>query len=278
MEAQTALWNGRAGAAWVSAQAMLDEVFRPFEDLLAAAVRGGGRVLDVGCGAGSTTVAAARKAGPGGRCVGVDIAAPMIAAAADRAGREGVPAVFVQADAQEHDFGAAAFDTIISRFGVMFFADSVRAFTNLRRAAAPGALLRAVTWRGVEENPFMTTAERAAAPLLPSLPRRRPDAPGQFAFADPAKVRGILRDAGWTAVDIRPLDVPCAFPEASLVPYFTRLGPLGLVLGDVAEPARTRIVETVRAAFAPFVVDLPAGAEVRFTAACWQVDAHAPTV
>jgi SAM-dependent methyltransferase len=266
MTEQTALWNGRAGQAWVEAQAMLDELFRPFEELLVEAVRGS-RVLDVGCGTGSTTLAVARRAA----VTGVDIAEPMIATARERAGREGSPAQFVLADAQEHDFGAGVFDTIVSRFGVMFFADPVRAFANLRRAAAEGAVLRAVTWRGVEENPFMTTAERAAAPLLPSLPVRQPDGPGQFAFADPERVRAILHAAGWAHVTLRPVDVPCVLPSSALVPYFTRLGPLGLVLREVPEPDRTRIVATVRAAFAPFVH----GDEVRFTAACWQLDALA---
>ncbi|MDG6103590.1 class I SAM-dependent methyltransferase [Dactylosporangium aurantiacum] len=270
---QTARWSGTAGQAWIDAQAMLDELFRPFEDLLVAEVAGlgAGRVLDVGCGTGATTVAIARRTGTGG-CVGVDIAEPMVAAARARAARDGVRVTFVHADAQEHAFPAAGFDAVVSRFGVMFFTDPVRAFANLRRAAVPGAALRAVVWRDAAQNPFMTTAERAAAPLLPDLPARRPDEPGQFGFAAPARVRAVLSGAGWTGARLRPVDVACVLPGRDLEHYFTRLGPLGLVLGRADAATRARVVDTVRAAFDPYVH----GDEVRFTAACWQVDAEAP--
>ncbi|MEV0225635.1 methyltransferase domain-containing protein [Streptomyces sp. NPDC050704] len=266
-------WNGPAGHAWVDAQAVLDEVLRPFEHLLVEAVPAGpgGHVLDVGCGTGSTTLAVARRLGPAGRCVGVDIAEPMITAARARAEREGTAASFVRADAEDHAFEPATFDAVISRFGVMFFNDSVRAFANLRRAAKDEAELRFLTWRGLTENPFMTTAERAAAPFLPNLPARRPDEPGQFAFADPDKVRRILAESGWAEIDIRPVDVACTLPERELIPYFTRLGPVGLILGEADEQTRAKVVETVRAAFEPFVH----GTEVRFTGACWMVGARA---
>jgi SAM-dependent methyltransferase len=269
---QAARWN-RAGHVWVQEQALLDEMLRPLEELLVEAVPDGhgGRVLDVGCGTGSTTVAAARRLGPEGRCVGVDISEPMVTAARERAAREGAPASFILADAAEYAFVPATFDTVVSRFGVMFFDDPVRAFTNLRRAAEDGAALRFVAWRGAEENPFMTTAERAAAPVLPDLPARRPDGPGQFAFADPDKVRHLLTESGWAGIDIRPIDVTCALPTADLVRYFTRLGPLGQILPDVDERTRARLVETVRPAFDEYVQ----GAEVRFTAACWAVGAQA---
>ncbi|MDC0766916.1 class I SAM-dependent methyltransferase [Streptomyces sp. HD] len=270
---QATRWNGRAGHAWVDAQAVLDQTLKPYEGPLveAAAAESGGRVLDVGCGTGGTTLAVARRLGPAGHCVGVDISEPMIAAARARAERAGTPASFIRADAAEHPFEPAAFDAVISRFGVMFFDDPVRAFTNLRRAARDGAGLRFIAWRGPAENPFMTTAERAAAPLLPSLPARRSDGPGQFAFADSEKVHRILEESGWSGIDIRPIDVECTLPERELVGYFTRLGPLGQVLPDTDEQARARIVETVRAAFDPFVH----GTEVRFTGACWLVDARA---
>ncbi|WP_231905674.1 class I SAM-dependent methyltransferase [Streptomyces davaonensis] len=272
-DSQAARWNGRAGNVWVEEQALLDGLLRPLEELLVEAVPAGhgGRVLDVGCGTGGTTVALARRLGPAGRCVGVDISEPMITAARARAEREGVPASFVRADAGEHAFETAAFDTVVSRLGVMFFDDSVRAFANLRRAAEDGARLRVVVWRGAEENPFMTTAERAAAPLLPDLPARRPAGPGQFAFADPDLVRDVLTRGGWGDVDIQPFEVDCVLPTADLVRYFTRLGPLGQLLPDVDERTRIRIVTTVRAAFDPYVH----GTEVRFTAACWVVSARA---
>jgi ubiquinone/menaquinone biosynthesis C-methylase UbiE len=269
---QTKHWNGPAGRAWVEEQELLDQVLKPFEDLLVEAVsaRSGRRVLDVGCGTGSTTLAVARLLGAQGRCIGIDISDPMITTARARAEREGTPASFIRADAQDHAFEPASFDMIISRFGVMFFDDSVRAFANLRRAAEDDAELRFIAWRSPSENPFMTTAERAAAPLMPNLPARRPDAPGQFAFADQRRVQRILEESGWAEIDIRPIDVACTLPEKELVRYLTRLGPLGLILHEADDRTRSQVIETVRSAFDPYVH----GAEVRFTAACWMVGAR----
>lgn len=271
---QAARWNGPSGNAWVEAQDVVDALYRPLEDLLGEAVPEGrgGRVLDVGCGTGGTTVAVARRLGPGGHCVGVDISEPMLDAARARAERENAPVSFVRGDAQDHAFEPGAFDTVVSRFGVMFFEDTVRAFANLRRAARGGAGLRFIAWRDMAENPFMTTAERAAAPLLPDLPERRPDAPGQFAFADAGRVRRLLEEAGWEGVGIRPVDATCVLPAKRLVWWFTRFGPVGTALRAADGPTRERVVETVRPAFAPFVH----GDEIRFTAACWQIDAVAP--
>jgi SAM-dependent methyltransferase len=268
---QTALWNGAAGRAWVEAQQVLDRLFTPFEDLLVAAVRAASArsVLDVGCGTGSTTIAVARALASPGRCLGVDISEPMITLARTRAARERVPAEFVLADAQVHTFEPASVDMIVSRFDVMFFADPVQAFSNLRRAAREGAQLQLIAWRSAEENPFMTTAERAAAPLLPSMPPRRPEGPGQFAFADRDRVHAILHESGWTGIDIRPLDVACTLPGQDLLRYVTRLGPVGLMLQDADDDTRARVGESIRGAYDPYVY----GDQVRFTSACWMVTA-----
>jgi hypothetical protein len=104
---------------------------------------------------------------------------------------------------------------ILSRFGVMFFDDTAQAMSNLRRAASSGAELRLLAWRSPQDNPFMTTAERAAAPLLPSLPERRPDAAGQFAFADAERIRGILERSGWLDIDKAPSTWPARSRRAS---------------------------------------------------------------
>ncbi|NRD43317.1 class I SAM-dependent methyltransferase [Corallococcus exiguus] len=270
---QTKLWNGTAGHAWADNQEVLDAMFRPFEDLLAEAVVASSarQVLDVGCGTGSTTLAVARRLGTKGRCTGIDISEPMLAAARARTEQEGTPARFIRANAQLHAFEPASFDMIISRFGVMFFDDPVRAFANLRHAARNDAALLAIAWRSPSENPFMTTAERAAAPLVSNIPARRPDAPGQFAFADSNRIHRILEESGWAGIDIQPIDVTCTLPEKELVNYLTRFGLLSRVLQDADDRTRTHVIETVRAAFEPFVH----GAEVRYTAACWKVVARA---
>jgi SAM-dependent methyltransferase len=273
---QAALWNGDGGRAWVDVQPVLDGLFKPFEDQLVDAVRAGSarRVLDVGCGTGATTLALARSLGTSGRCIGVDISEPMLTLARARAEREHVPAIFIRADAETYAFEPGSCDMIVSRFGVMFFGDFARAFTNLRRAARAGAELRFVAWRGAAQNPFMTTSERAAAPLLPNMPPRRPDAPGQFALGDRARVEGILQQSGWVEIDVQPIDVSLTLPAKDLDLYITRLGPLGRSLAEVDEPARTRVMAKVRQAFESYVH----GDEVRFDAACWMISARSPVV
>jgi len=283
-EEQSRLWNGASGANWVQAQELLDGMFRPFEQLLATAVAsvGATNVLDVGCGTGATTLAAARAGGAARRCTGIDISQPMsrrctgidisqpmIELARQRAARERIDASFIVADAQTHDLAGAAFDMLISRFGVMFFEDPVKAFANLRRGAREGAALRCIVFRSLAENAFMTAAEHAAAPLLPALPPRPAGGPGQFAFADARKVQGILESAGWRGVEMSPLDVTCKMPAPALEGYFSRLGPVALALREVDGTTRARVMQAVRAGFAPYLH----GDEVRFIAACWEIAA-----
>jgi SAM-dependent methyltransferase len=272
-EEQRDLWNGPAAQNWIDGQALLDGMFEPFEQLLVEPLARGSAewVLDIGCGTGATTLAAAQRLGVSGRAVGIDLSAPMIEVARARAARAGSAATFISGDAQTQAFESATFDVFISRFGTMFFDDPVRAFANLRRAAKPGARLDCIVWRSAAENPFMTTAERAAAPLLPNIPPRQPDAPGQFAFADPQRVQKILSESGWTHIDLGAIDVPCVFPAKELERYSTRMGPVGLALQQADEATRSNVSEAVRVAFAPFVH----GAEARFDAACWRVRARA---
>ena len=263
------LWNGDAGRAWVDAQELLDGLFKPFEAYLVDAVSSGSAacVADVGCGTGRVTLAIARRLGARGRVVGVDISEAMVAAARARARREGSSATFVHAHAAFHEFEPASLDMIVSRFGVMFFDDPVAAFANLRRASKDAAELRVIVWRSAEENPFMTAAERAAAPLLPDLPARELDAPGQFAFGDARRVRRILEESGWAGIDIRPLDVVCALPERDLSRYLARLGPVGRLLQQKDAGTQARVLEAIRPAFDCYLHDN----DVRFTAACWMV-------
>lgn len=267
-------WSSAAGNAWVGVQDLTDATYEPVERLLSDEVarNPGRRVLDVGCGTGATTVAIARRLGPDAECAGIDVSKPMVEAARERAREAGLERIrFDLADAGTHQFGEGAFDLIVSRWGVMFFADPGAAFANLARAAA-GGRLRAITWRSHTENPFMTVAEEAAAPLLPGFePRRTDESPGQFGLADEKAVTHILEAAGWRDVGLIPIDVACSFPESELVRYFTGLGPLARHLDGLAEEeVPDDLFETVRRAFAPYV----AGGEVSFNAACWMISAN----
>ncbi|RAS70209.1 methyltransferase family protein [Lentzea atacamensis] len=264
---QAALWNGPGGHGWAAARDMVDVVLQPFEDLLVAAARERPRtgVLDVGCGTGGVTRAIAAALGDV-PCVGVDISWPQIAVA-----QESTNVRFVHADAQVHAF-EPQFDLIVSRFGVMFFDDPVAAFRNLGKAAKPGGELRVVVWRGKDENPFMTTAERAVAPLMPDLPTFDADAPGPYGLADPDRARKVLDDSGWTGVDIRKVDLTCTMPEDVLPTYLTMLGPVGRALQPMPEHERAEVLGTVLRAFEEFVQD----GEVRFPTASWEIRALTP--
>ncbi len=271
---QEEMWNGVGGKAWVRAQTLLDTAFQPFADILVKAVTAASAtsVLDIGCGTGATTLAMAEALGPDADCLGLDISETMITHARKRAAETGSTAEFIIADAQTHPFEAGRFDVITSRFGVMFFEDPVAAFRNLNRAAQPGTNLIMLSWRGPAENPFMTTAETAARPLLPGLPEREPNARGQFGFADSTRVDSMLTEAGWSDGASEKIDVPCRFPLSTLDLYVSLMGPVGYAMAQgVDAETRTKVSDAVRGALMDFVE----GDEIVFTAACWKTTARA---
>jgi SAM-dependent methyltransferase len=232
-------------------------------------VRPGERVLDVGCGCGGTTLELARRVGESGEVVGVDLSGPMLELARERAA--GTPGVeFRQADAQTADLGEQRFDLIFSRFGVMFFADPVAAFTNLRRTLAPGGRLGFVCWQEVRKNPFMFEPTVAAAPFVPLPTPAEPGAPGPFAFADAERVRSILEGAGFERVEIEPWsgDIGAGTIEEAL-PFFFEIGPLSAALRDA--DAGPELVEKVRASVREVLVRYETPDGVRMPVNLWLV-------
>jgi SAM-dependent methyltransferase len=272
--AQIAYWNAEAGATWAQMQDTLDRELKPLglAAMAALAPMPGERVIDVGCGCGTTSQELAARVGPGGRVLGVDISAPQLAVAERRA--EGMANLtFAQADAQTHAFAGDA-DAIFSRFGVMFFTDPPAAFANLRSALKPGGRLGFVCWRGPLESECMSLpmmAAVAAAPELATPPGGDPFAPGPFAFADQARVRGILEGAGFKDLVIAPHDEPVSVGGLDdTVAFSLRIGVLGARLRE-APHLRDKVVDAIRAALADRVTD----GEVRLGSGTWIVTATA---
>ncbi|HJW41466.1 MAG TPA: methyltransferase domain-containing protein, partial [Rhizomicrobium sp.] len=221
---------------------------------------------------GTTTIAYANAVGPSGHATGLDISAPMLGVARARAAREGKAVDFVEADAAARSF-APEYDVVASRFGVMFFADPTTAFANIRRALKPGGRLVFVCWRAPTENAWAFVPLAAARPLLPEQPPADPHAPGPFAFADPARLKGILESAGFRNVATDKLDtVMHMAPTATEAAKFSlTIGPLSRAAAEVDEATRAKIVEKVTVALNPYET----AAGVAPPAACWLVTAQA---
>lgn len=271
--AQAEYWNQQAGPTWAEQQAPLDRQLEPLgrKAMAALALRSGERVLDVGCGAGATTLDLAAAVAPGGEALGVDISRPLLEVARRRS--EGVPGVrFAEGDAQAHPFPEGGFDAVFSRFGVMFFGDPPAAFANLRRALRPGGRLAFICWRAPTENPFMMLPMQAASTIVAPPPPPEPGAPGPFAFADPDRVRGILDAAGFADIALTPHDqkIGCGSLDTTLA-VALKVGPLGGLLREHPD-RREVVIDAVRQALAAH--EGPDG--VKLDSATWIVTARAP--
>ncbi len=194
---QRAFWSDQAGPLWVAQMARMDAALFPVLDLVLqhAEIAAGERVLDIGCGAGTSTLAAAELTGTAGHVEGFDISDSLLTLARQRA--DGLPNVnFSHGDAQTHAFAASQASCMISRFGVMFFDNTTAALANMAKALVPGGRMVFATWGDIPENPYFTLPARTVRDVLGTPPKTDPDAPGPFALRDTGKVKEMFQAAG----------------------------------------------------------------------------------
>ncbi|HEX3623181.1 MAG TPA: class I SAM-dependent methyltransferase [Acidimicrobiales bacterium] len=251
---------------WVREQARHDRMLAAYGRLLLAAadLRPGRVVVDVGCGTGETTVAAALAVAPGGRVVGIDASEVMLVAARRRAEASAAGNVhFVHADAEDHKMRRARADVILSRFGTLHFLDPAGAFANLREALVPGGRLCFTAWAEEAANAWSTIPRRVLAGHVPhASPHGHADGP--FGFADPDRIRQVLADAGYVDVRVSRSDeaVWVGADRADAVSFF--LATASKALRDADEATAAAVGRELGAALDPFVgpdgVVLPAAA------------------
>ncbi len=282
-------WNGDVGQRWARNQDRMDEAFGPLTAVLIeqAAPRRGERAADIGCGCGDLSLLLADRLGAEGRVLAVDVSRPMLdrgrARQDARAGADRAPIDWQEADAAAWPFPEGAFDLLVSRFGVMFFADPVQAFRNMRRALRPGGRLVMLCWRPMADNAWVAAPRAAMLPVVPAPDPAPPHAPGPFAFGDAARVGAILAGAGFTNVASTAVaaalnaSAPGSTDTAALddaVQFATEFGPASALLRDVDDTTRTRAVAAVRAA----LHGRAGGGRASLDVACWLFTAENPAI
>ena len=264
-------WNDDAGPRWVGAADDMDARIRPMGERAIAALdpQPGERVLDVGCGCGDTSRTLANRVGDSGAVIGVDVSEPMLAIARERGARL-AQLSFRLADAQSWR-PEQSVDAVFSRFGVMFFANPGRAFTNLHDATQPGGRMAFVCWKSREFNPWMIEPMRAVAHLvdLPDAPD--PTEPGPFALGDPDRLTDLLQTGGWTDIELDDVATVMDLGSAhDATQFFMEIGPLAGPSEDLSTEQR----DGVRAALTDMLEANATKGRVAMPAGIWVVSAR----
>jgi SAM-dependent methyltransferase len=254
-------WSGERVARWLEQAPQLERQLAPVSDLLfaAAAIAPGEHVLDIGCGTGPTTRAAAALAGPAGRVTGLDVAGEMLAAAARLVGggTGDAPVDWVEADAVSWDPPGADYDLAMSRFGVMFFSDPVAALRTIAAAVRPGGRFAAAAWGERPESPLFEVPCRVACEVLRSRGGDPPDLPtdgGPFSWHDRTTVTELLTAGGWHDVTIAQHVLPLRFgggaPPDVAAREASGFGPTRLVLAGADDATSAAVQDALTAEFA----------------------------
>jgi SAM-dependent methyltransferase len=208
-------------------------------------------VLDIGCGNGATSRAAAKLAGRG-RVVGIDLSEAMVSNARRSAKDHEINNVeFIHADAQIADLGLELFDLAISRTGAMFFADPVAAFSNIASALKPGGRITLLAWQPYEQNEWQYALADALA-MGRTFPKPEVSKPGPMGLADPDFTRHVLATAGFDEIDIEPLERRFSFGNDvdSAFAFIASLGFTKGALEPLSEEDRQIALNQLRASIA----------------------------
>ena len=239
----------------------------------------GANALDVGCGWGDTAVALANKVGPGGTVTGLDCCDAFLEKGRTDAAAAGLDNLdFITADVQNYPF-EPEFDLCFSRFGMMFFSNPVAAMRNIHRALKPGGELLFITWRHLQENPWLSAGKETVLQFLP-LPGEdaKVCGPGPFSMSNPDVVHRQLKAAGFTDIRVDPIDGPVTAGDSldQAVEFQLAIGPAGEIFreaGELAERRRPIIENALRQKLAPYQ---DSSGKVIMQSASWAYRARKP--
>jgi SAM-dependent methyltransferase len=207
--------SSEAAAGWQRSSVARAHLLAPLTERMLdlAGVGVGHRVLDVAAGTGEQTLAAARRVGPTGAVLATDVAAQMLALAAEAAAQAGLQNVEARVrDARDLDLEPESFDAAISRLALMLIPERAQAMAGIHRALKTGKKFAALVLATADECPFvalpMGIAGRCAG--TPNAPFGDP---GLFALGDPAMLAAAYRGAGFREVTVEVARVQRRFPS-----------------------------------------------------------------
>ena len=221
------------------------------ELLGAAALQPGTRVLDVACGTGVVTRAAAERIGPTGSVTGIDVAPDMIAVARTIPSG-GAPITWQEADAASLPLPDESFDVGLCQMGLMFMEDRAGALGELHRVLAPGGRV-VVNTPGRIQHPFQVMEQAIADTLDPSLGAF---VSAVFSMHDPSVLAGLLQEAGFGDVSWKEYSAIFDLPgPVEFLWNYINLTPMGALVGDAPDAAKAAMERQVVAGWAPHVVN-----------------------
>ena len=201
---QKDFWSGKGGDIWVERQNAMDTMLSPLGEAALNKLNFNEEenVLDIGCGCGHTTLNIAKRIGPSGNVTGLDISEPMLKRAKESASEMSITNTsFKCVDVQTEDLGDQIYSAAFSRFGVMFFEDSISAFKNINKSLILGGYLSFVCWQSPAVNPWQSVFIQEVKKFL-DLPSPPPRSPGPFAFMESEYVSSILEESKFQDITI----------------------------------------------------------------------------
>lgn len=270
---QRELWNAQTADYWVRHKSALDTLLQPLTDLLleAADLSGSEQVADIGCGTGATALQMASALDDGGHVTGIDISRKLIHTAVRAAEEAGIKNVsFIEADAARFKFDKAQ-DLLISRCGVMFFGDLIKAFSNFRKGLQPGGRLLLAVWCAPEANEWYQFPMQCVEAFSETRDSPDYDAPGAFTLAKEARVRDLLDTAGFTDINVAShhptLFVGSTVSEAAEL--FMAMNSIRTLLHEADDALEERVLQHMLEGLKDYQQD----AGVYMKSACWLISA-----
>ena len=272
---QKEFWNEKKGKIWVSLESNIDKMLGPLghHAIKILNPKSGEKILDIGCGTGSTSQSLSKLVGENGLITGIDISEPILRFAKNQLDNRNIKNIdFIQEDAQTFNLSNFNYDAIFSRFGIMFFEDPFFAFKNIKKSLNSKGRITFICWSTREENDWITLSSKVASQFLELPPKNNPREPGPFAFEEYSYIKEILTKSGWKNINIKNhkenIIVGKTLDHAAA--FLSKMGPMSVPFENSNEKTKAKVIEALKECYSKYLI--PKGVEFHFST--WIVSAY----